>query len=262
MHYDPVKDFFMQTVKMFPPVRKIFFALLDMLFLRNWYVRKQIKKYFKKEDALSFYDAGAGFCQYSDYILSKWQNSTAFALDLKGDYLELYAKYAENKYPKRFTWTKADLVNYLPETKFNLIAAIDILEHIENDEQVIRNFYSCLQNGGKLIISTPSDLDEASKFTEEHVRPGYSKDNLINILEKNGLSVNYSGYSYGKWGALSWKIGIKLPLGLVNFSKLLLLLLPIYYILSYPFICILMWVDINSMNYSGNGIIIVAEKKS
>ena len=31
---------------------------------------------------------------------------------------------------------------------------------------------------GILIISTPSDRNEAAKFTEEHIRPGYNKKEL------------------------------------------------------------------------------------
>ncbi|MFO7660664.1 MAG: class I SAM-dependent methyltransferase, partial [Candidatus Cloacimonadaceae bacterium] len=154
----------------------MFFLLLDMLFLRQWYVKKQIRLLLKKNSSLRFYDAGAGFCQYSDYILTSYRNSSVLALDLKEDYLKEYAGYAEQKYPDRFSWICADLVEYIPSDRFNLIAAIDILEHIENDVKVLENFYQCLADGGKLIISTPSTLDETARFTAEHVRPGYAEE--------------------------------------------------------------------------------------
>lgn len=260
MHYDPIKDRIMKLIKLSPVLRKLFFALLDMLFLRQWYVKKHILNLFPKNNSVAFYDAGAGFCQYSDYILSNWKDSKVLALDLKCDYLQDYSKYAAEHYPDRFEWINGDLVEYTPSTKFNLICAIDILEHIENDRQVLNNFYQCLEDKGKLIISTPSDTDEAAKFTAEHVRPGYSEADLKSKLMNAGFLIKDFSYSYGKLGKLSWTIGIKTPILLLSKSKLMILVLPIYYICLYPLIYLLMNLDVISYNKTGNGIIVVAEK--
>lgn len=260
MQYDPIKNTFMNLIKRFPWLRKVFFLLLDLLFLRQWYVKKNIRKFTNVNSEFRFYDAGSGFCQYSDYILHRYSKSSVFALDLKEDYLKEYAGYAVQNFPDRFFWICADLVEYVPAQKFNLIAAIDILEHIENDIKVMQNFYHCLDDGGKLIISTPSNLDETAKFTAEHVRPGYSKQEIIDKLQVAGFKISSFSYSYGKWGKLSWKLAIKYPLLLLSYSKLMLLALPIYYICLYPFIYLLMLLDINMHNRQGNGISVVAEK--
>lgn len=260
MQYDPVKNVLMRSIKLLPGLRKVFFLFIDLLFLRQWYVKRAIRKTSKKDSGLRFYDAGAGFCQYSDYILSRYKNSSVLASDLKEDYLQDFAVYANHKYPERFAWICADLVEYIPEGKYDLIVAIDILEHIENDLQVLRNFHSCLVPGGKLIISTPSDQDEAAKFTAEHVRPGYSEQELKSKLTSTGFAINQFKHSYGKWGKLSWELAIKLPITMLSYSNLLLLVLPIYYLCLYPLIYMLMCLDINSYNKQGNGIIIIAEK--
>lgn len=260
MQYDPIKNTFMILIRKLPCLRKVFFLLLDLLFLRQWYVKKQIRSLLKKNSELRFFDAGAGFCQYSDYILASYRNSTVLALDLKVDYLKEYAFYAEHRYSDRFFWICADLVDYIPSDRFNLIAAIDILEHIENDVKVLENFYQCLAEGGKLIISTPSNLDETARFTAEHVRPGYSKHEIIDKLQDAGFKISSFSYSYGIWGKMSWKLSIKFPLIILSYSKILLLALPIYYICLYPLIYLLMIIDINTNNEKGNGIILVAEK--
>jgi len=260
MHYDSVKNVLMRSIKVLPGLRKVFFLLLDLLFLRQWYVKRAIKKNSKTYSVLRFYDAGAGFCQYSDYILSRYKNSSVLASDLKEDYLQDFAAYANHKYPGRFAWICADLVEFIPEGKFELIVAIDILEHIENDLQVLKNFHDSLVSGGKLIISTPSDQDEAAKFTAEHVRPGYSEQELRFKLTAAGFTIIQFKYSYGKWGKLSWKLAIKLPISMISYYKVLLLVLPIYYICLYPLIYLLMIIDISRNNKQGNGIIIIAEK--
>jgi SAM-dependent methyltransferase len=260
MQYDPIKDILFRAVTRYPYLRKVFFFLLDKLFLRQWYVKKHITRLMAKLDKIDFYDAGAGFCQYSDFVLSNYSDSHVLALDLKDDYLKDYAKYADEKFPGRFNWISEDLVTYKPGNIFNLVVAIDILEHIEDDVQAMKNMYLALSAGGKLIISTPSETDEAARFTSEHVRPGYAMKDLIGKLKQTGFEILISEYSYGRWGRISWKLGIKLPLLLVSYSKLLLLLLPIYYLCLYPIIYLLMLVDISSSNKTGNGIIIVAEK--
>ncbi len=260
MKYDPVKNLVFSAVRSFPGLRKLFFKALDMLFLRQWYVKKKMALSFDMEQKINFYDAGAGFCQYSDYILKHWMHSKVFALDLKTDYLKDYAISAEQNYPQRFKWIEGDLVLYKPETKFNLVAAIDILEHIEDDKQVLKNFFDCMIPGGKLIISTPSNLDEAAKFTAEHVRPGYAPEELKSKLLQAGFIIESLEFSYGKLGKLSWLFAMKYPLTLLSHSKLLIVLLPIYYLLLYPFIFWLMKKDINSLNVKGNGLIAVAQK--
>lgn len=261
MHYDPIKNVFMGIMSRFPKVRKTFYLFLDLLFLRQWYVKKHIIRLLPTESELNFYDAGAGFCQYSDFVLSRWNKSHVFALDLKSDYLETYSDFALSKYPQRFKWITADLTTYITDDKYDLIAAIDILEHIEDDVIVLENFYKSLVNGGKLIISTPSNYDEAAQFTSEHVRPGYAESDIKSKLITAGFSIKSFEYSYGKWGKLSWILSIKTPLRLLSYSYILLLILPIYYICLYPLIYLLMKLDISIINTIGNGIIIVAEKK-
>lgn len=260
MKYDPIKNVMFKIVKAIPALRSLFFAALDLLFLRQWYVKRKISDCFKSDASISFYDAGSGFCQYSDYILKHWKHSKVFALDLKTDYLKDYAIAAEQNYPQRFSWVEGDLVLYKPLKKFNLIAAIDILEHIEDDKQVLANFYECLEPGGKLVISTPSNLDEAARFTAEHVRPGYNPDELKSKLKEAGFAIKSFEFSYGKWGKLSWKLAMKYPLQLVSYSIILMLVLPIYYICLYPVIYLLMHKDITSHNNVGNGLVVVAEK--
>jgi SAM-dependent methyltransferase len=262
MQYDPVKDRLMVWIKQFPLLRKLFFGGLDMLFLRQWYVKRSIRSLYPKKQNISLYDAGSGFCQYSDYILGRWTKSTVLATDLKRDYVEQYAIYAHKKYPERFKWKIADLVEYKPEQRFNLIVAIDILEHIENDRQVLQNFYNCLDIDGKLIISTPSDKDETARFTAEHVRPGYAENEIKEKLMTAGFAIKSFRFSYGKWGNRSWKLAIKYPLLLLSISKLSVFLLPIYYVCLYPLTYLLMLIDINFESKAGNGIFVIAEKNS
>ncbi len=262
MQYDPVKDIIATHINIFPGWRKLFFTGLDMLLLRQRYVKRTILNLFDRSDAFRFYDAGAGFCQYSDFVLKRFPKSCVHAVDLKTEYLDSYQNALDKATKRRFSVHEADLQTYEPRQKYDLVCAIDILEHIEDDLSALKHFYNAMNNGGYLVVSTPSDLDEAAKFTEEHVRPGYSMTELCDKLIGCGFEIVDHKYTYGKWGSLAWKILMRTPLQLLALNKLLLLLLPIYYALSFTWANLMMEIDLKSANDSGTGILIVAQKKT
>jgi len=258
MEYDPIKNRLAKAIGMFPTLRKLVYFAFNIGFLRQRYVIREIRNLFPDTEKINLYDAGAGFCQYSSFVLSHWLQSTAFATDLKTDYLISFAAFADIYYPGRFSYKTADLQKYTPAQKYNLTLAIDIMEHIEDDVSALINMYNSLQSGGYLILSTPSNLDVAAKFTAEHIRAGYNKKELENKLLQVGFQIDKSFYTYGTSGALSWKLLLKIPLLLI--TKKLYFLLPLYYPIVYPFAEILMQLDMKTDNKRGTGILIVARK--
>jgi SAM-dependent methyltransferase len=259
MHYDKIKDKFAKLINVLPAFRKLFYFALDLLLLRQWYVKKEIKKHFPKNKPIRFYDGGAGFGQYSYFILRYFKKAKVHAVDLKTDYMDSFARYAKLEGWQDFSAQQADLVDYVSNDKFDLIIAIDILEHIENDVQVLRNFRQVLDAGGKLIISSPSTFDESAKFVEEHVRPGYDKDEIISKLENAGFKLVSFDYSYGKLGHLAWLFTMKYPMSLLGKSKLFFVLLPFYYLIFYPISALFMCLDVKLKKKVGTGIVVVAE---
>ncbi|MCB5263022.1 MAG: methyltransferase [Candidatus Cloacimonetes bacterium] len=255
MQYDPIKDRLAESIKSFPALRRYFYQALDLLLLRQRYVKAAIKHHFS--DGMRFYDAGAGFCQYSDFVLKNYPNSRVLATDLKTDYLRQYS-FAVGPH---FSFKSADLQVFRPRHRYNMAIAIDILEHIEDDVSVLKNIHSALVPQGILIISTPSDTDPAAKFTAEHVRPGYDKSELEAKLLASGFEILCSKYSYGFFGALSWRLMIKYPLTLWGKSKLWAPVLALWYLLLLPASQLLMKMDMLITNPSGTGIIIVASRK-
>ncbi len=259
MHYDKIKDKFARLIDLIPAFRKLFYCALDLLLLRQWYVKKAIKKHFPRDREIRFYDAGAGFGQYSYFVMKYFRNAKVHATDLKTDYMDSFARYAKLVGWQDFTAQQANLVDYIPKDKFDLIIAIDILEHIEEDEKVLQNFRQVLHSGGKLIISSPSTFDESAKFVAEHVRPGYDKDEIISKLQNAGFKIISFDYSYGKFGHLAWLLTMKFPMSLLGISKIFFLLLPVYYLLFYPISALFMWLDLVMKNKEGTGIVVVVE---
>jgi hypothetical protein len=141
------------------------------------------------------------------------------------------------------------------------------MEHILEDVAVFRNIQASLKPGGMLLISTPSDQggsdvheDAESSFIEEHVRDGY---NIVEIQEKlrsAGFTKIQARYSYGKPGQVSWRLSMKYPILMLGKSKAFFLLLPFYYLVTFPFCLVLNWLDANHHHATGTGLIVKAWK--
>jgi len=283
MRYDFIKSQINKYIATNRFLRKLFYLFLDLLILRQWYVKKYIHKYFS--DKSTFYDAGAGFCQYSDFVLSHYKYSNVFATDLKDDFLQSYQKslgkipfpsgqgwtrsgrgrgknHKQQHKQARFKYQSLDLAtkeNILSDP-VDFIICIDTLEHIDDDTQVIQNFYNILKPNGYLLLSTPSNFDESAKFAAEHVRDGYALSDLIAKVQNTGLVVVETEYSYGFWGQIYWNLVMKVSITLLNISKWFILILPIYLLIVLPLSIICMLIDFYSKNKQGNGILLIAQK--
>lgn len=268
MQYDPVKKVFGDIVSKNVFLRKVFYWLLDLMFLRSWHVRKQIRELFPSDKKMYIFDAGMGFGQYSYFMAKRYKNAKILAVDVKDEQVA-DCKYFFDKtgYGNRVKFEIADLLKINYQNEFDFILSVDVMEHIHEDQLVFDNFYKALKPGGMLLVNTPSNLggsdadsEDDTSFIEEHARNGYSKEDITEKLNKAGLKIKHFNYTYGKWGNISWRWGIKYPILMAGKSKLLILVLPFYYLLTLWFVLILMWMDVHADNKEGTGILLVAEK--
>jgi SAM-dependent methyltransferase len=269
MKYDPVKDIFAKTVRNRPFLRIIFYKILGIMFLREWHVRRELRKRLtdgRKE--IDVYDAGSGFGQYSYYITTHFPAASIFAVDVKEDQIEDCTRFFQSRGLNRCSFSREDLTKIQHDNRFDFILSVDVMEHIADDVAVFKNFYCALRSNGVLFINTPSNLGgsdahspEDAGFIEEHARNGYGAEEIRTKLESAGFTVETITYTYGTWGNLSWRFGIKYPMKMLNVSKLFFVVLPFYYVVVFPFVLVMMWLDYVATNTSGTGLNVVARKK-
>lgn len=267
MQYDPIKKSLGKFFNRSPFLRIIFYNLLNLLLLRTWHIKKELRKYRKgKTGKISVLDAGSGFGQYSWYMAKLSDTWKITGVDVKTDQIKDCNDFI-GKLNKgdQVNFKMSDLTTMNEEKVYDLILCVDVLEHIENDLQVLKNFRKSLRSGGVLIISTPSDQggsdvhdDQTESFIEEHIRDGY---NIIEIQEKlrsagfNSVEVKYS---YGIPGKISWKLSMKYPIIMLGSSKLFYLILPVYYILTFPIAMAFNFLDVRIRHKSGTGLVVRA----
>ena len=268
MRYDPIKKVFGDIIRKNTHLRILFYKLLGVMFLREWYVKRELRGQLgSRNTPFTIYDAGSGFGQYSYYIAKQFPFATIYGIDLKQEQVIDCNNFFHSVGLSRCSFGVEDLTQIQHSDKFDFILSVDVMEHIPDDTGVFRNFFRALTSGGTLLINTPSNLggsdahsDTEESFIGEHARNGYGADEIQKKLESAGFKVESIRYTYGRWGNRYWKIGIKYPMQMLNISKILFIVIPFYYIIALPLILPMMWLDYNAENKAGTGLNVLAKK--
>ncbi|MDR0941109.1 MAG: class I SAM-dependent methyltransferase [Bacteroidales bacterium] len=267
MNYDPIKYTLGTVFNAAPWLRKLFYAMLNLLLLRTWHIRKQFKQWAQTAPAdARLLDAGAGYGQYV-YYMSKFSKLWKITgIDLKQEQVDdcnrFFARIGKGN---QVQFVAGDLTKFVTPQAQDFILCVDVMEHIEDDEAVFRNFHQLLKGGGTLLISTPSDKGGSDvhdhsdeSFVGEHVRDGYNMEDISEKLKNAGFSQVAAYYSYGTPGSIAWKLSMKYPILLLNCSKLFFVLLPFYYCIVFPWCLLLNFLDVKMEHKQGTGLIVMA----
>jgi len=271
MQYDPIKDALGRLFGRHPLLQRLFFTLLGLFFLRAWYVKREVRQLFdglNTRPTLYILDAGTGFGQYAYYIAKRYPQARVLAVDVKQDYLDNARRFFDRTpQADQVELALEDLTELKAEGPFDMILSVDVMEHIENDRAVFRNFARVLRQGGFVLINTPSDLggsdvkeDHDSGFIDEHVRDGYNLEALKTKLREAHIKPVRTLYTYGRFGSLAWRLLIKFPMQMLSMSRWLIFLLPIYYLPVLPVGLLLNALDMRFDNQKGSGLIVIGTK--
>ena len=277
VHYDPVKDRLAAVCEQHPLLWRGFYAALDTLFLRAWYVRREVRRlmaeFSQDERPVRILDAGTGFGQYAHFLLREFPQARVHAVDVKTDYLtRAQAFMRTTPYAGRVTFAEDDLTELEADGPFDLILSVDVMEHIADDEAVFEHFARVLRPGGYVVINTPSDrggsgVDAAKadtagadSFIGEHVRDGYNLGALEEKLRRAGLAPTTSRYTYGRYGSAAWTLLIQQPMKALGKSWAFLPLVLAYYLPALPAGLLLNALDVRADNDEGTGLLVTARK--
>ena len=269
MKYDPVKRRLGSLFNKTPFLRKLFYHLLNLLLLRSWHIRREVRRLKPRMPAKpAILDAGSGFGQYVYTLSLQFPRATITGLDIKEEQIaDCNRFFTRIGRSDRIRFEVADLTRFRETETYDLALSVDVMEHIEEDVTVFKNLAACLKPGGVLLISTPSDQggsdvhdDHGQSVTEEHVRDGYNAGDIRRKLEEAGFREIRVKYSYGAPGKISWKLSMKIPILLANAGKVFLVLLPLYYLVVYPFAFVLNLLDLYGNHRTGTGLIVKAVK--
>ena len=267
MKYDPVKERIGAVVRDNAVLRVLFYKTLGLMFLREWHVKRELRRLFHSSRLLRMMDAGCGFGQYSYFCATRFPGINILAVDVKEGQIADCSSFFRKKNLTKVEFAVEDLSKSTHNNEFDLVLSVDVMEHIEDDVRVFHNIHRALKQGGALLVNTPSNLGgsdvhspEDESFVGEHARVGYGADEMRLKLESVGFKIEKIKYTYGRAGTAAWRLGIKYPMLVLNASNLFFILLPFYYMAVLPIVLPLMYLDYVSTGKQGTGLLVVARK--
>jgi SAM-dependent methyltransferase len=265
LEYEPIKDRLRKMIRHRPVLRKVFYGFLGILFLREWYVKREVRRIFRKNrEPAEILDAGCGFGQYGYYCVKRFSQSRVLGLEISESLADDGNRFAQKAGLERLRVEQADITKLDFLDRFDLILNVDVLEHIEQDVELLRRFGLALKTDGCLILSTPTVYrrkKEDSAFVDEHVRDGYSDEDIGQKMKEAGFEIQKITYGYSTWGDLSWRLGIRNTMTCLSHGILGKIFGLLYFVVISPLVFLLMGMDYFWKNARGTGMVVVAGKR-
>lgn len=169
-----------------------------------WYNRWTLSQFSKllKGDIL---EIGCGIGNFTK-TLETYGN--VYAIDINRDYIGITKRKINKKDQAGFGDIESGKY-FFGEKLFDNIVCINVLEHIKNDEQALKNMYQLLKVGGHLILLVPAHqflYGEIDRAILHHRR--YSKKKLTKLLEGCGFNIVKTKF-LNILGAIGWFVSAK-----------------------------------------------------
>jgi SAM-dependent methyltransferase len=104
----------------------------------------------------------------------------------------------------------------LPNSEFDLVVAVEVLEHVDEDQRFVENVHRVLKPGGAFVMTTPNG-DSVANHNPDHKRH-YKRQQLQNLLAEffAPVDVIYAvrGGMWRRVGLKSWSLRRPLQTGL------------------------------------------------
>lgn len=168
---------------------------------RIWHINKLsfVTQVIKSENnnPRNILDVGCASGWFLAQLKKEFRGSEAFGIDVYGKAIDYGKKIYKNIHLKKADAHKIPF----PGNSFDVIVCCEVLEHVENPEQVIREMKRVLRRNGTLVveIDTGNWLFKLVWYFWTNLRKGVWRDSHIHIFNterlkklfvKNGLKMN------------------------------------------------------------------------
>jgi len=143
---------------------------------------KLITPYINNDAVILDYGCGNGYIE--EFFAQKAKKIVGLEKDQK---LLVFLRKRRNVFYKEYKH-----LDKLKPKSFDVILCLDVLEHIQNDQELLKKFFSLLKKNGKLILNVPvyqflyNEHDKALG----HIKR-YETANLVHLLQQTGFNVIY-----------------------------------------------------------------------
>jgi len=204
-------------------------------------------------------DAGCGQGIFTYEIARRFPQCQVTGMDIDEGLLQRNRRISDVIGIKNCRFENGDINTIRDKGKYDLILSVDNLEHIEDDENVLRQFFEALRSGGELILHVPA-LERRWLFfgwkenfhVEGHCRPGYGLEDICRKTREAGFYILEVSYTYGWLETVSNNMSYLITRAQMRNKVIYAFLFPILNMISY--------LGKNARPAKGAGILIRAKK--
>jgi ubiquinone/menaquinone biosynthesis C-methylase UbiE len=176
-------------------------------YLHGRYFRRALAQW-KDLHPRAILDAGCGRGDYSFYLARRFPDAQVYGVDVDQARIERNRQMAKQLGLDNVSFLVADIVTVRFPTAFDLIVSIDVLEHIPQQEQALRNLASQLMPEGRAFYHIPTVRERPVPFSgalagfhdwaeEEHLAEERSAAAFLDVLRRTGYLVTRSQRTFG-----------------------------------------------------------------
>jgi SAM-dependent methyltransferase len=189
--------------------------------LRSWIIVRALRRlgcWDRRPRAL--YDAGGGEGAFALHVARRFPAWRVVVADNEARTIERALRIREALRLHNLEIREIDLREPGDENVYDVVICADVLEHIEEDDRVVRHLARALKPGGVVLVTSPSVpqprhlplvawREHRIGFDPRdygHVRAGYSEGRLRELFEGAGLEVDSVRRTFGPAGTFMFDL--------------------------------------------------------
>jgi 2-polyprenyl-3-methyl-5-hydroxy-6-metoxy-1,4-benzoquinol methylase len=189
--------------------------------LRSWFIIRALRRLgFWDRRPRTLYDAGGGEGAFAVHVARRFPSWRVVIADNEAKTIERALRIKRALGLRNLEVRDVDLREPGEENTYDIVICADVLEHIEEDDRVVKHLGHALKPGGVLLITSPSVpqprhlplvawRERRIGFHPSdygHVRDGYSEERLRALFDDAGLSVESVRRTFGPAGTLMFDL--------------------------------------------------------
>ena len=225
--------------------------------IRSMYFKKILAANLLNKKLKNILDAGSGIGAYTFLLGRTYPQAKVMGGDIDKYKLKSCQIMAKELGLKNVEFEYLDITKINnKKNHYDLVVNIDVLEHVDNYEIALENFFKVLDKNGYLYIHVPQPNQKRifgslkEWHHEDHMREGISKKELEISLNKFGFKIIVAKNTFGLVGKLAWEI-----------NHLMLSKSFVLAGITFPFLFVFAMFDPFFKNTDGLGIAILAKKE-
>ena len=244
------------------PLARIFIRILGPLGvhtrIRNAHILRIIKTLSLPLEA-RIMDAGCGQAYASFWLARHYPNWEIWGIDVNGKVIDHNRKVASVLGLGNLRFREGSVADLDDNLLFDLIFSIDVLEHLENDIEVLSRWRRITHPAGWLLLHLPLRHQMQKRVfpvfkkhvISDHVRDEYTEEEIKSTLSRAGFAVLEISYGFSTWGELAFELN--------NLFWSHLWLRTLFALITFPAAILLGYIDSCTSWKEGNSLIVLAK---